>query len=209
MTLLKVVSVAITFVTAATASDAQQARETAAPGTGEKGIGTVTGAGIGRRCGATTPISILLLCALTACAIIASPRYARAGNDSSEGAPSSIDCHSSSSSNDSSCKGEIQEIIVTATHREERLMDVPESIQAITAEDIDRRGLRSAEDYLRGIPGVNQVSTPQGEARESSEERAETSPDYQNFFGSATVASYFKETPITSTQGAAGYSTST
>lgn len=48
----------------------------------------------------------------------------------------------------------LQEIIVTATKRAERLQDVPVAISAITAEDIQTRGLTNYADYLNSVPGV-------------------------------------------------------
>src|SRR3546814_9814719 len=54
------------------------------------------------------------------------------------------------------------DIIVTATRRSESVLDVPISIAVLTADEIGKRGLVSAEDYLRGIPGVNQTSDPVG-----------------------------------------------
>jgi outer membrane receptor protein involved in Fe transport len=48
----------------------------------------------------------------------------------------------------------LQEIIVTATKRTERLQDVPISISAITTDDIQARGFTNYADFLNSIPGV-------------------------------------------------------
>jgi iron complex outermembrane recepter protein len=48
----------------------------------------------------------------------------------------------------------LQEIIVTATKRSERLQDVPISISAITSDDITTRGFTNYADYLNSVPGV-------------------------------------------------------
>jgi iron complex outermembrane receptor protein len=48
----------------------------------------------------------------------------------------------------------LQEIIVTATKRTERLQDVPIAVSAITEEDIQARGFTNYADYLNSIPGV-------------------------------------------------------
>src|ERR1044072_6147789 len=48
----------------------------------------------------------------------------------------------------------LQEIIVTATKRSERLQDVPISMSAITSEDITARGFTNYADYLNSVPGV-------------------------------------------------------
>lgn len=91
------------------------------------------------------------------------------------------------------------EIIVTATRRSESVLDVPISIAVVTAEEISKRGMVSAEDYLRGIPGVNQTSDPAGSSIII--RGLETSPSFQNFSSGTTVATYFGETPITNSAG--------
>ena len=49
----------------------------------------------------------------------------------------------------------IDEIIVTANKREQRLQDTALSISALTGETISKRGLVGMEDYLPSIPGVS------------------------------------------------------
>ncbi len=94
---------------------------------------------------------------------------------------------------------ELQEIVVTATKRAVNIRDVPLSIAAISADDIERRGLVHAEDYLRGIPGVNQVTDGYGQSIVI--RGVESSPQYQNFGAGGTTATYFGETPTTSSGG--------
>ena len=48
----------------------------------------------------------------------------------------------------------LQEIIVTATKRTERLQDVPISVSAITTDDITSRGFTNYADMLNSVPGV-------------------------------------------------------
>jgi outer membrane receptor protein involved in Fe transport len=98
----------------------------------------------------------------------------------------------------------LEEIIVTATKRAESIQDVPISMAAIGADEIERRGLVSAEDYLRGIPGVNQTSDQVGSSIII--RGVETSPSYQNYSSGTTVATYFGETPITNSAGLAANS---
>lgn len=50
---------------------------------------------------------------------------------------------------------ELEEIIVTATRREERLQDVPVSITAFSSEQIVQLNLNEAKDYLQLTPNVN------------------------------------------------------
>ncbi len=128
-----------------------------------------------------------------------------ARNDSSssnQGASAESDQNASENTGQKSQSAGLQEIVVTATKRAERIQDVPMSITAITAEDIDRRGLIGAEDYLRGIPGVNQVSDAVGQAIVI--RGIETTPTNHNSAAGTTVATYFGETPTTNTAGLAG-----
>lgn len=114
-----------------------------------------------------------------------------AGGDSADGAdPSGRDK-----------SRELGEVIVTATKREERVEDIPVSIAVIGNQDIERRGLIGMQDYLRSIPGVNQID--RGSKDNSIVIRGiTTQPDSENSLSGATVGSYFDETPIT---GAGGF----
>src|ERR1044072_7748533 len=51
--------------------------------------------------------------------------------------------------------GGLDEIIVTATRRSERLQDVPQSITAIDTQAIAVRGLTGMDDYARIVPGLS------------------------------------------------------
>ncbi len=94
----------------------------------------------------------------------------------------------------------LEEITVTATKREERVQDVPMSIAVIGNQDIERRGLTGMEDYLRSIPGVNQID--QGPLGNAIVIRGiTTSPQSENFGTGTTVATYFDETSITGAGG--------
>ena len=50
--------------------------------------------------------------------------------------------------------GVLQEVIVTATRRAERLQDIPESITAFDSQAIAIRGLQQMDDYARLVPGL-------------------------------------------------------
>ena len=94
----------------------------------------------------------------------------------------------------------VEEIVVTARKREERLQDVPLSIAVVGSDEINQRGLVSADDYLRGMPGVNQSDGPYGGTIVV--RGIETSPStMQNFASGTTVATYFGETPTTNSAG--------
>ncbi len=104
---------------------------------------------------------------------------------------------------DTSSAPGVQEIIVTATKRAERIQDVPMSIAAITADDIDRRGLIGAGDYLRGIPAVNQVEGAYG-GQAIIIRGIETATSFQNNGAGPTTATYFGETPTSNSAGLLG-----
>lgn len=48
----------------------------------------------------------------------------------------------------------LEEITVTATKRSETLQDVPLAVTAVTAQNIEKRGLAEFNDYLPTIPGI-------------------------------------------------------
>ncbi len=55
----------------------------------------------------------------------------------------------------------LEEVIVTATKRDESLRSVASSVTAVTGEQLDSVGAQSFKDYLNGLPGVQfQGSTP-------------------------------------------------
>ncbi len=119
---------------------------------------------------------------------------------SSRSQASSAPRSAADSADEAKREGRLEEIIVTATKRQEKLMDIPVSVTAITAEEISRRGLISSSDYLRGIPGVNQVDL-EGFGQTITIRGIESSPAIQNFGSGATTATYFGEAPTTSSAG--------
>jgi outer membrane receptor protein involved in Fe transport len=97
----------------------------------------------------------------------------------------------------------LAEIIVTAQKRAERLSDVPISMDVVTAGEISQRGLVGAADYLRGMPGVNEMAGAYGDTIVI--RGIETSPGYEeNFASGSPVATYFGETPTGTSAGMAG-----
>ena len=59
-------------------------------------------------------------------------------------------------------QGRIDEIIVTANKREQSLQDTAMSISALGGEEINDKSIISMADYLRFIPGVNQIDRGPG-----------------------------------------------
>ena len=52
-------------------------------------------------------------------------------------------------------RGSLQEVVVTATRREESLSKVPISVTALTQETMDEKGIKDFQDIVRFTPGVN------------------------------------------------------
>lgn len=55
------------------------------------------------------------------------------------------------------------QIVVTATKREENLQDVPITISVLTADDIADQGIDRPSDFLTGIPNVTFIEDNAGE----------------------------------------------
>jgi iron complex outermembrane recepter protein len=90
----------------------------------------------------------------------------------------------------------LDEIIVTAERREERLEDVPVSIAAFTQESLDVQGLRSIDDLARLTPGVNFQRTGGSLNNYNGEESAIAIRGIQSSAGTQTTGIYIDDTPI-------------
>lgn len=107
-----------------------------------------------------------------------------------------------SESSDARTRVGLEHVIVTAQKRSTSIEDTPISLAVLTSASIEQRGLVNAEDYLRSVPGVNQVDAVNGQAIVI--RGMETSPNAQNNTLGSTVATYFGETPTTGTAGLGG-----
>lgn len=90
--------------------------------------------------------------------------------------------------------GALEEVIVTARKREENLQDIPQSIQAFTAADIERYGIRGVQDYARFIPAMSYVSTSPGQTKLVFRGIADSAAPY---IADPTVGMYLDEQPLT------------
>ncbi len=93
------------------------------------------------------------------------------------------------SSAQSAANGSLQEIIVTATRREETLLDVPISMAAYTQESLDRKGVRSIEDLARITPGLSIMQGFSGIKYISIR-------GVESRWGATTTGVYIDETPV-------------
>ncbi|MFA6229260.1 MAG: TonB-dependent receptor [Rhodanobacter sp.] len=56
-------------------------------------------------------------------------------------------------------------VVVTANKRTENLQDVPMAVSSISADDLKREGANSFADYATQIPGLNVISTAEGQTQ--------------------------------------------
>lgn len=109
---------------------------------------------------------------------LVTPAYAQ--QDSSKGSDAS--------------SGEIDEIVVTATRRSERLQDVPVSIQALDGDDLRQLGAVNFADYGRTVAGVQ--FQDDGPGRSQIFIRGVSSGADIDTGKESTVGVYFDETPV-------------
>jgi iron complex outermembrane recepter protein len=83
----------------------------------------------------------------------------------------------------------LEEILVTATKREESLQTIPISVTAISGRELEDRNAVNFDDYARGVAGLS--FTDLGDGRERISIRGVDSK-----IGQAVVGYYFGETPI-------------
>jgi iron complex outermembrane receptor protein len=89
----------------------------------------------------------------------------------------------------SALSGTLQEIIVTATRREETILEVPMSIAAYSQESLDQKGVRTIEDLTRITPGVSIMQGFSGV-------RYISIRGVESRWGATTTGVYIDETPI-------------
>ena len=83
----------------------------------------------------------------------------------------------------------LEEIVVTATRREENLLDVPLSIAAYTQQSLDQKGVRTIEDLARITPGLSIMQGFSGI-------RYISIRGIESRWGATTTGVYIDETPI-------------
>ena len=88
----------------------------------------------------------------------------------------------------------LEEVLVTARKREEKLQDIPESIQAISQRTIVRAGLQELEDYSRFIPSLSYTAQAPGANKLIFRGVADTG---RSFYSDASAAIYLDEQPLT------------
>ena len=88
--------------------------------------------------------------------------------------------------------GGLEEIVVTAQRRQERVQDVPISISAFSSEQMDSQGVRSVDDIARLTPGI---TFQRNDARNGSNSSISIR-GIASSAGAATTGIYIDDTPI-------------
>lgn len=93
----------------------------------------------------------------------------------------------------------LEEIVVTATRRQERLEDVPISVTAFSQEVLDAQGLRNIDDLTRLTPGVTFQRNGIGASGNYNDEQSDINiRGIDSTAGTSTVGIYLDDTPIQS-----------
>jgi len=100
---------------------------------------------------------------------------------------------------DTASSGGLEEIVVTATRRSERLQDVPISVSAFSQEKLDSQGLRNIDDLTRLSPGVMFQRNGNGSSANYNDENSDISiRGIDSQAGTSTTGIYIDDTPVQS-----------
>ena len=89
---------------------------------------------------------------------------------------------------------DLDAVIVTARKREETLLDIPQEIQAISQQQLERANLDSIEDFSRFVPSLSYTATVPGRGTIYFRGVAD---DSSSFIADASAAIYLDEQPLT------------
>ncbi len=93
--------------------------------------------------------------------------------------------------------GGLEEIVVTATRRTERLQDVPISVMAFSQEKLDAEGLKNIDDLSRLSPGLNFQRNGMSSAGNYNDEGSDINiRGVDSTAGTSTTGIYIDDTPI-------------
>ena len=93
--------------------------------------------------------------------------------------------------------GGLEEVIVTATRREERLQDVPISLSVFSQEKLDAQGLKNIDDLSRLSPGVTFSRNGMGSSANYNDENSDVNiRGVDSSAGTSTTGIYIDDTPI-------------
>ena len=93
----------------------------------------------------------------------------------------------------------LQEVLVTATRREERLQDVPISVTTFSQDQIDAKGLKNIDDLARLTPNLTFSRTGVGNSTNYNDENSDINiRGIDSAAGASTTAIYIDDTPVQS-----------
>jgi outer membrane receptor protein involved in Fe transport len=93
--------------------------------------------------------------------------------------------------------GALEEVVVTATRREERLQDVPISVTAFSQEKLDSQGLKNIDDLSRLSPGLTFQRNGTGSSADYNDEGSDINiRGIDSTAGTSTTGVYVDDTPI-------------
>ena len=93
--------------------------------------------------------------------------------------------------------GALEQIVVTAQRREERLQDVPMSIATFSQEKMDQEGLRNIDDLSRLTPGITFMRNGMSDSGNYNDEDSDVSiRGIDSTAGASTTGIYVDDTPI-------------
>ena len=93
--------------------------------------------------------------------------------------------------------GGLEEIVVTATRRSERLQDIPLSVMAFSQEKLDSQGLKNIDDLSRLSPGVNFQRNGMSSAGNYNDEGSDINiRGVDSTAGTSTTGIYIDDSPI-------------
>ena len=135
-------------------------------------------------------VAIMLALGTAAVPVLADARDADAGG--------SVPGAAESAARKSRESAVLEEIVVTATKREESVQKLPEAVTAITSADLDNLNAQSFEEYFRTVPGLMMNSAGGGSrpfdfSLRGISDFSDLSPQQT----SATVGQYLDEIPVT------------
>ncbi len=100
---------------------------------------------------------------------------------------------------DAALTGGLEEVVVTATRREERLQDVPISVSAFSQEKLDVQGLRNIDDLTRLTPGVSFTRNGMSASANYNDENSNINiRGIDSTAGTSTTGIYIDDTPVQS-----------
>ena len=106
-------------------------------------------------------------------------------------------CSAAAAEGDASNNAALEEVVVTATRRSERLEDVPISVTAFSQEKLDAEGLHSIDDLTRLSPGVAFQRNGMSSSGNYNDEGSDINiRGVDSTAGTSTTGIYIDDTPI-------------